>query len=120
MNGRGFLATVTLLVVAGAIPALAKKDGPPSVTHLPLWTVKGSARPQYVPGLTAALLLTPGQQEQLAQSWQETSGSAAVAAAVRCCRPAPQWSWRVEQSSSDSSVPWRRRSDSPVVMPPST
>jgi hypothetical protein len=89
MKARSLLTAVVLLVVNSALPAIAKKAGPPSVTHLPLWTVKGNPTPQFVPGLTAALLLTPGQQEQLAQAWQETMGSEAVAAAARTLKLDP-------------------------------
>jgi hypothetical protein len=76
-------STLALLAIASALPAIAKKSGSPSVAHLPLWTVKQQPTAQFVPGLTAALLLTPGQQEQLAQAWQETQGSEATAAAAR-------------------------------------
>jgi hypothetical protein len=89
MKARSLLAAVVLLAVNGALPAIAKKAGPPSVTHLPLWTVKGYPTPQFVPGLTASLLLTPGQQEQLAQAWQETMGSEAVAAAAQTMKLDP-------------------------------
>lgn len=79
---------VTLLMMA--VPAVAQKAaGPPSVAHLPLWTVKGTPTREFVPGLTAALLLTAEQRQQLAQAWDETSGSEAVATAARTLKTDP-------------------------------
>src|SRR5262245_31099480 len=89
MKVRTFLASVALLVVASAVPALAKKAGPPSVAHLPFWSAKGQPTTQFVPGLNAALLLTTGQQEQLAQAWQDTMGSESVVAAARTLKLDP-------------------------------
>src|SRR5947209_1753305 len=89
MKVSRLMTSVALLAVASALPAIAKKAGPPSVAHLPLWAVKGQPTPQFVPGLTAALLLTPGQQEQLAQAWQETQGSEATVAAARTLKLDP-------------------------------
>ena len=89
MKAIGILTWVALLVLASLAPSIAKKAGPPSVTHLPLWTVKGRPTSQFMPGLTAALLLTEEQQVQLAQAWQETMGSEAVSAAARIVKLDP-------------------------------
>jgi hypothetical protein len=89
MKPRTLLTMVAMILAAGVIPAAAKKASVPSVTHLPFWTVKGRPTPQFVPGLTAALLLTLEQQEQLTQAWQETMGSEAVAAAARTLKSDP-------------------------------
>jgi hypothetical protein len=90
MKRRTVFLWTALLGIAIAVPAAAQKPAsPPSVAHLPLWTVKGTPTREFVPGLTAALLLTTEQREQLAQAWQETSGSAAVAAAARTLKSDP-------------------------------
>src|SRR5690349_17592511 len=88
MKIRRLFLWVTLLMIA--VPAMAQKPaGPPPVAHLPLWTIKGNPTPEFVPGLTAALLLTTEQRQQLAQAWQETSGSEAVIAAARTLKSDP-------------------------------
>jgi hypothetical protein len=89
MKVRTLLAAVALLVAAGALPVLGQKPKVPSVVPLPVWTAKGLSSTQFVPGLTAALLLTTGQREQLARAWQETMGSEAVAAAGRTLKRDP-------------------------------
>jgi hypothetical protein len=90
MKVRKRFSWVALLVISGVVPASAQKPaGPPSVAHLPLWTVKGYFTGELVPGLTGALLLTSEQREQLALSWQESSGSAAVAGAIRTLKSYP-------------------------------
>src|SRR3954452_20684106 len=89
MKMRLFL-WVTLLTIAVAVPATAQKPaGLPPVACLPLWTIKGNPTREFVPGLTAALLLTTEQRQQLAEAWQETSRSEAVAAAARTLKSDP-------------------------------
>jgi hypothetical protein len=99
MTTKSLLTLVALLCVAGAMPASAKKAGTPSVAHLPVWTVKGRPTAQFVPGLTAALLLGPEQREQLSQAWQETSGSEAVNAAGRTLKLDPTASEEQKQAA---------------------
>jgi hypothetical protein len=99
MRTKSLLALAALLCVAGAMPASAKKAGPPSVAHLPVWTVKGRPTSQFEPGLTAALLLGPEQREQLARAWQETSGSEAVYAAGRTVKLDPNASEEQKQAA---------------------
>lgn len=77
---RALMLTIALLLTASAV-AVEKK---PAIGNFPFWSApKREHADQFVPGLNAALLLSPEQIEQLHAARRETIDSETLRAATR-------------------------------------
>jgi hypothetical protein len=82
MGRLAFVFGLVLTLVGGAGALADEKKAPAEIGGLRLISGAKGQRP-HIPGLNAALLLTPDQRERLAAAHAETLGSEAVIAASR-------------------------------------
>ena len=81
MKVRFILTAILLGTLSTALVAQEKKKVAGTIDY-PFWTGKKQLyAPQFVPGLNAALQLTPAQEEQIAKAREEMSNDDAVKAA---------------------------------------